>query len=102
MEVEGKMVTLKAEQPKPGYKTTEFWLTLLAQLLAMVVASGLLGITETEADDKVVAGIISILSFLGYTASRTVTKVADIKGKAIALAAKNSPAVRIESFTENP
>jgi hypothetical protein len=56
---------------KPGYKTTEFWLTLFASVVGAALSSGLV------ADDKTlrILGFVStILSAFGYTAVRTVAK----------------------------
>jgi hypothetical protein len=59
---------------KPGYKTTEFWLTLLATLVGLLLSSGVLGTgTQWEA----IAGVIaSSLAALGYAGSRATTKQA--------------------------
>jgi hypothetical protein len=50
---------------KPGYKTTEFWLTLVCVLLTMLAASGLFGEQTTIA--KVVEVGIGVLAAMGYT-----------------------------------
>ena len=64
---------------KPGYKTTEFWLTALAMLLGALMASGLLAEGSMPLQ---VAGMVSVvLAKLGYTSSRTKSKVADSLGK---------------------
>lgn len=60
----------------PGYKTTEFWLSLLVVLLGAVAASGVLPQGGMAA--QVVGGIMAILASMGYTASRTQVKKADI------------------------
>lgn len=64
---------------KPGYKTTEFWLSLTATVVGFVLASGLLSpADETHAKILQVLGLVaSILANLGYTAAR-----AHAKGKA--------------------
>jgi hypothetical protein len=56
---------------KPGYKTSEFWLTLAAQALGAVTASGLpSGNPWMQA-----AGLgLSALSLLGYQQSRAAVK----------------------------
>lgn len=61
----------------PGYKTTEFWLSLLVVILGAVAASGVLPQGGLAA--QVVGGIMSVLGALGYTSSRTQQKVADIQ-----------------------
>ena len=57
--------------PKPGYRTTEFWLKLAALLLTAMYASG--AVTNNTA--LAIAGIAAtILGALGYTVSRTLVK----------------------------
>jgi hypothetical protein len=57
-----------ADKVKNGFLSSEFWLTLLAQVLGAFVASGLLGPDHIAMR---VAGVaVSILAALGYTASR--------------------------------
>lgn len=56
----------------PGYKTSEFWLNLLAVLLTAFLASGV--VTETSNAVKVVGYVLSVLAALGYTAARTSLK----------------------------
>ena len=57
---------------KPGYKTTEFWLILLAILLGAFVASGLLPSDHVAV--KVAGMVTTVLAALGYTAGRSVVK----------------------------
>lgn len=57
---------------KPGYKTTEFWLSLLALVLGAVAAAGVL--PDGGLATQVIGGILAILSQLGYTASRAKLK----------------------------
>ena len=57
--------------PTPGYKTTEFWLGVLAMLITAMYASG--AVTDNTALS--IAGIVStILGALGYTVGRSVVK----------------------------
>ena len=58
--------------PKPGYKTTEFWLSVVAALVGLTYASGIIG-AETQAD-KIMGFASSILATLGYTVSRGLAK----------------------------
>jgi len=56
---------------KAGYKTTEFWLSLVTSVCGFVIASGALN--EVPADSvwvRLVAALVAGLSQLGYTASR--------------------------------
>jgi len=57
---------------KPGYKTTEFWLSLAAVLVGAAVSSG--AIPETGPYAQVVGLVASVLGGLGYTVSRTMIK----------------------------
>jgi hypothetical protein len=57
---------------KPGYKTTEFWLTFAATLVGLLISSGL--IAETSAVGKTVALAASALAAAGYSYSRALTK----------------------------
>ena len=60
---------------KPGYKTTEFWLSLLATLLGFLLASGVMdGVSEDSWIAKVVVGLVAVLATLGYSASRAKVK----------------------------
>ena len=57
---------------KPGYKTTEFWFSLLASLVSALIASGLAGNNDLVLK---IFGIVSLtLAGLGYTAARTIAK----------------------------
>ena len=63
---------------KPGYKTTEFWLSLLATLLGFLLASGVMdGVAEDSWIAKVVGGLVAVLATLGYSASRAKVKGSD-------------------------
>ena len=57
---------------KPGYKTTEFYLTLLAQLLGLLWASGL--VSEGSTGDKIIGFAAMVLAQFGYTVSRALAK----------------------------
>ncbi len=59
---------------KPGYQTTEFWLSTLALLLGLALASG--AVPDGGLAAQIIGGILSVLSSLGYTASRTKVKSA--------------------------
>jgi hypothetical protein len=53
---------------KPGYKTTEFWLTLLAMVLSMLFAAGVFG--EQSTVYRVLEVGAAVLAGLGYTVTR--------------------------------
>lgn len=63
---------------KPGYKTTEFWLSLVATLIGFLMASGVMDqVPEDSLWSKIVGGIVAALAALGYNASRSKVKQAD-------------------------
>ena len=64
--------TPSPDEPKAGYRTTEFWLKILAILLTALYASGIIPTDSTTA--KVVAIVATMLGALGYTVSRTLAK----------------------------
>jgi len=53
---------------KPGYKTTEFWLTTAAALVGAMIASGIIPATGPWA--QVVGLLCAVLGTLGYTVAR--------------------------------
>lgn len=57
---------------RPGYKTTEFWLSLSAVLVGALFASGVIAVDSGA--DKVLGLVATILGALGYTISRTLVK----------------------------
>ncbi len=70
-----KVVAEKAA--KPGYKSTEFWLSLMAMIISAVVASGTL--QEGSIWSSVVGVVGVALTSMGYNASRATVKQAAIK-----------------------
>lgn len=58
--------------PKPGYKTTEFWLTAALHLLTLLIASGLLHTGSPFASIAAIA--MSALTQLQYTSGRNTVK----------------------------
>ena len=60
---------------KPGYETTEFWLSLLATLLGFLLASGAMdAVPEESWIAKLIGGVVAVLATLGYSASRAKVK----------------------------
>ena len=55
---------------KPGYKTTEFWLSCLAFIISALYASDLIG----EGTDKILGIIAGALVAMGYSVSRGIAK----------------------------
>ena len=64
--------TVLVEPVKPGYKTTEFWLSAVAVLLGLAMASGL--IPSDSAWDQAVGLVVSALAAMGYTGARAGVK----------------------------
>jgi len=62
---------------KPGYKTTEFWLSTAAMLLGTLFASGLL--VEGSPVMKVAGLVATALGAVGYTVVRGSVKKAEAK-----------------------
>ncbi len=57
---------------KPGYKTTEFWLSAGATVVGLAIASGI--VPDTGMWPKIVALVVSAFAAMGYTVSRTAVK----------------------------
>jgi hypothetical protein len=66
--------TTAVEKPaaKPGWRTSEFWLSTAAVIMSQLYASGVIG--DSSAVGKVAALVVSILAALGYTVARTKAK----------------------------
>lgn len=72
---------------KPGWMTTEFWLTLVAQAVALLVLFGVISVADKDsvtgtmgrAVENVFAVVASFVSIWKYIQSRT-----DVKQQAIA------------------
>lgn len=60
------------DKTKPGYKTTEFWLTVAANLIGATLASGLVVEGSQLAQGLGLATVV--LSNLGYTYTRAKVK----------------------------
>ena len=59
-------------QPKPGYKTTEFWLSAAASVIGLLFAAE---IFPSESPGEKVLGLAAmVLASLGYTVSRGMVK----------------------------
>jgi hypothetical protein len=57
---------------KPGYKTTEFWLSVVAAAVGCLLASGV--IPPDSEMDKVIGLIATALASMGYAVSRGMVK----------------------------
>lgn len=62
--------------PKPGAKTSEFWLTIGTSVVGGLLTAGVLG---TGPVAVAVGGVLMALSALGYGHSRAVVKAAHAK-----------------------
>lgn len=74
---------------KPGWKTTEFWLSLAAMLVGAVVASGV--VPEAGPWSQVVGIIAGVLGALGYTVSRGFAKAGTANAVAASITAGVQP-----------
>ena len=63
-----------------GYKTTEFWLSLVAILTGSILSSGAI---ENNTILQGLGLIATALSALGYAGSRAITKASESKANAI-------------------
>ena len=57
---------------RPGYLTTEFYLTTITMLLSQLYASGL--VSDGSTVDKIIAFSAQALALAGYTVSRGMAK----------------------------
>lgn len=59
----------------PGWKTSEFWATIVGQVVGAILASGVL--TEGSIWVQLLGGILAVASAFGYQAQRTSLKKAE-------------------------
>jgi hypothetical protein len=59
-------------ETKPGWKTTEFWLSFAATVVGFCFASG--AFPAESSGEKILGLAAIVLSSLGYTVSRTLVK----------------------------
>lgn len=57
---------------KPGWKTTEFWLSAIAALVGLIAASGI--VPDGGLGARIFGAIVTALAALGYNVSRGLTK----------------------------
>ena len=62
---------------KPGWKTSEFWLSTAAMVLGALYSSGVVGTSGTVA--TIAGAAVTVLGLLGYTVSRSGVKSAALK-----------------------
>lgn len=89
LDPENITATVVSAGAKPGYQTTEFWLTLLATLIGALLASGVLNDADPQQHKvlQLVGVIATLLGSMGYTAARAFTKHSEAKASAIVAAA---------------
>jgi hypothetical protein len=61
---------------KPGVKTTEFWLTLVAMIVSTLAASG--GLDPSSPVAKIVGLAAAVLAAMGYSISRGIAKQGNV------------------------
>jgi len=60
------------ENPKPGYATTEFWMTFITAVLGLCISQGWIG---TDFPQQEILGIVAMfLPVAIYALSRAITK----------------------------
>ena len=70
-----QLATITSTTPtKPGYKTTEFYLSAFASFVGMAISMGL--VPTTGEWPRIAGLIVCLLSSLGYTAQRGIVKFA--------------------------
>ena len=63
---------------KPGWKTTEFWLSLAAVAFGLLQSSGAIGEGTLG---KIVGAAVALLAAMGYSVGRSTVKTAQIRAK---------------------
>ena len=62
------------KETKPGYKSTEFWITVAVTLCSLAWGAGVVDPEGSSNADKVFGFICSAAAALGYTISRGIAK----------------------------
>ena len=66
--------TNKTNEVKPGWRTTEFWLTLTMVVCSLLWGADVLNPEGTTGMDRVFGFVAASLGALGYTVSRGMAK----------------------------
>ena len=74
---------------KPGWKTSEFWLSLLTVLVGALLGAGVFPVESPVV--RALGVVASILSGLGYQGSRSWVKASGNKAAAFVEVAKSNP-----------
>jgi hypothetical protein len=64
----------KNNEVKPGWKTTEFWVTLCVTLCSLLWGASVLDPEAAGTANKIFGFVVAALSGLGYTVSRGLAK----------------------------
>ncbi len=67
-------MAVKKNEVKPGWKTTEFWITVVVALGSLLWGAGLLDPAGSGTANSVFGLVVSGLSAVGYTISRGLAK----------------------------
>ncbi len=66
------------ETTKPGYKTTEFWVTVVCQILGILALAGVISPEQNTAladgVSQIVGAVVTALATFGYSISRGLAK----------------------------
>jgi len=62
------------KEPKQGYKTTEFWITVAVTICSLLWGAGVVDPEGASNADKIFGFICSTAAALGYTISRGLAK----------------------------
>ena len=60
------------DEIRPGYKTTEFWLSATAAVVGLLLASGV--VPSQGVWTQIIGLLVSALTAMGYSVSRAKTK----------------------------
>lgn len=66
--------TKKTNEVKPGWKTTEFWITVTVTLCSLAWGAGVVDPEGASNADKIFGFVCSAAAALGYTISRGLAK----------------------------
>lgn len=70
---------MEEKKTKPGWKTTEFWLSMVAFIVGALLASGAI---SNDVMLQVLGGAAVVLNALGYSVSRSLVKSGEAKANA--------------------
>lgn len=59
---------------KPGYKTTEFWFTLVLQVIGVLVMLNVFTPEQQQTLEVLVGAVVAVLAAFGYSLSRGLAK----------------------------